>query len=561
MAGRCWENYSDALECVVMRPNVVVFITDDLAYGDLACHGNRFTYTPHLDALHAQSVRLAGHRSGPVCTPARVSLMTGRYHLRTGAIDTYCGRSLMHPDEVTLVEVLRDSGYRTGIFGKWHLGDNCPMRAMDKGFEESLVHAGGGLRQPSNWWESNGYFDPGLLHNGELVSSRGYCADVFTEAAIAFMQREDDRPFFVYLATNTPHSPVEIENAWADRFRAMGVSEKFAGYYAMVENIDANVGKVMRVLDELKIAEDTIVLFTSDHGPCNSSRDNGVMRFNAGLRGIKGEMYEGGVRVPALWRWPARLKPGDIGRGTHVIDVMPTIAAACGATLPGDRVIDGVNLLPAMEGKSDVPVRATFMQWHRGDAPVRYRNYAVMEGKWKLTRPTEEAADELYDLEADPSEKRDVAAANPVTVRRLRDAYDAWLDEVSAERGEATFDVPRIHVGDQREKVTALTRQDWRVTGADGWSDQHQGKWEVFVCEAGEYEVRVKFTAMPGSAEVSLTVNGDVTRAEIPGGAVEHTFHGIRLSEGAATVMSAVTAGDTNISAKYLICRQADSLD
>src|SRR5262245_10062555 len=233
------------------RPNVVLIITDDQGYGDLGVHGNAKIRTPNLDRLAQQSVRLTHFYACPVCSPTRASLMTGRYNYRTGVVDTYLGRSLMHPDELTIAELLRDAGYRTGIFGKWHLGDNYPLRAIDQGFQEALVCKGGGLTQPSDP-PGNSYFDPVLMHNGKAEKAKGYCSDVFTDAALNFIKQGSDQPFFVYLAFNAPHDPLQVDQKLVEPYLKLDLDATTAKVYAMVENIDANVGRLTNMLDENK---------------------------------------------------------------------------------------------------------------------------------------------------------------------------------------------------------------------------------------------------------------------------------------------------------------------
>ena len=268
------------------RPNVLIVITDDQGFGDLGAHGNPKIRTPNLDAFTRESVWLKNFYVSPVCAPTRASLLTGRYNFRTGVVDTYLGRALMYPDEVTLAEVLAGAGYRTGIFGKWHLGDNAPMRPIDQGFQEALVLKGGGIGQAADPPGGSSYFDPVLQHNGSQERYKGYCSDVFAGAAIDFMESSGDRPFFAYLAFNCPHSPHEVSEAELAPYKAMDLTlasfpklgqrippewasppETVARVYAMVSNIDRNVGRVLKALQDFKLANDTIVVFLTDNGP------------------------------------------------------------------------------------------------------------------------------------------------------------------------------------------------------------------------------------------------------------------------------------------------------
>ena len=505
------------------RPNILFIICDDLAWGDLACHGNPVpTHTPHLDAIHAAGTRLTRSCSGPLCTPARAGILTGRWHLRTRAFDTYCGRATLDPGEPTIPRTLAAAGYATGCFGKWHLGDNYPSRPMDMGFDESVVHLAGGIGQPGDRYENHeregdSYFDPVVVRQGVPEKSSGYCSDVFTDECIDFIERRRDTPFFAYLAFNAPHSPLQIADQWADPYRQAGVNETHARLYGMVSNIDHNVGRVLAKLDELGQTDGTLVVFTSDHGPCGSAQNREAPagerhRWNAGLRGIKGSLYQGGVQVPSFWRWPGQISAGrDVDCLATTVDVLPTLAELCGADLP-EPAVDGVSLAPLLKGDTDtseMPARTVFMQWHRGDAPVRYRNYAAITQRWKVTRGHEDGADELYDLQRDRHERADIAAAHPDVVVRLRHEYEEWFDDVGATRGARTFDAPTVHLGTAHENPVLLTQNDWRtLEGREGWrSDSLRGYWRVYVeADAGPFTVRVRLRqgAPPGTVVVAL---------------------------------------------------------
>ena len=516
------------------RPNVVVIMMDDLGYGDLACHGNPYVQTPALDALHAESVRLTRYSSGPMCTPARASLMTGRYHLRTRAIDTFCGRSMIDPGEVTLGAVLRDAGYRTGAFGKWHLGDAYPMRACDLGFDETLMHNAGGIGQPgdhreNHWREGEAYFDPVLFRDGVPEHTSGYCTDVFADETIAFIGANHAAPFFAFFATNAPHTPLEVPEQWIEQYRGGDLGETHARLYGMVSNIDWNVGRILATLDALGLRDNTMVLYTSDHGPCPSSRDFSLpadrqMRFNAGLRGEKGSLYDGAVKVPSFWRWPAAFAGGrDEDRVASPIDVLPTVAAAAGAALPTAVTLDGVDLMPLLVGSERFwPDRRIYMQWHRGNAPERYRNYAVITQQFKLHRPTPDAGDELYDLVADPFETTDVAREQHEVVAELRAAYDAWFDDMERTRPDP-YAAPRIVIGGDAPDPVVLTRQDWRIDDgvADmgelaGWLGTTRGAWEVEVREDTPARVEVRLDSFAWSRpDIHTTVHLRVGEREM----------------------------------------------
>jgi arylsulfatase A-like enzyme len=296
--------------------HIIFVICDDLAFGDLSCHGNPHCQTLNLDHIHNQSRRMTGYRSGPLCTPARACLMTGRNHLRTGAFDTYIGRSTLHPDEITLAQLLQQSGYHTGLFGKWHLGDVYPARPMDKGFDEAFWHGGGGIGQQGDVL-GNSYFNPVFNHNGKPQQTHGYCTDVIFDQAIDWISDHARQQTFTYIAPNCPHTPLQVPESWIEPFRQKGINETHARIYAMVKNIDDAMGRLMQRLDELELTENTMLVFTSDHGPCGSASHEGQHRFNAGLRGIKGSMYEGGLHVPCFIRWPQAFD-ADFGRPLRV---------------------------------------------------------------------------------------------------------------------------------------------------------------------------------------------------------------------------------------------------
>ena len=476
-------------------PNVLFILTDDQGYGDLGCTGNPVLKTPRIDSLCRDGARFARFHSSPVCTPTRASLMTGRYNYRTRAIDTYQGRAMMDPEEVTLAEMLAARGYRTGIFGKWHLGDNYPMRAMDQGFQESLVHKGGGICQPSEP-DNETYFDTVLLKNGAEFKSKGYCTDVFADAAAAFIEVHADRPFFAYFATNAPHNPLHVEERYWKPYAEQGIDVDTAKVYGMIANLDENVGKLLDTLDRLKLADNTIVVFMTDNGP----QFAGKPRYNAGMRGQKGTVYEGGIRVPCFVRWPGVIAPDtEIPTLAAHIDLLPTLLDACGQTPPAGVKLDGRSLWPLLKGeRPEWPGRTLFFQWHRGDVPEAFRDCAAVTQQYKLVN-----GKELYDLQADPAERNDIAADHTDIVQCLRAEYAAWFKDVSSTRG---YDPPRIVLGTVHENPSVLTRQDWR--GPGGWGDNDAGWWEVSVAETASYRVTVQFPRQASGGEVVFRLNG-----------------------------------------------------
>jgi len=501
--------------------NIVIVINDDLAYGDLSRNGNPYTRTEHLDGLAQSSTRLDNYCSGPVCTPARAALLTGRHPYRTRAIDTYLGRSMIDPGEITLAHILQEQGYRTGLFGKWHLGDCFPMRPMDMGFDYSIMHRGGGLRQPGSL-ENGSYFDPHLEENGEPAAFSGYCTDVYFNKALDFISDSvaTQKPFFTYVATNAPHSPFEVPESWVERFRQTDLPETWARLYGMVENIDWHVGRLLNHLEGLGQTHNTLVVFTSDHGPCGSARDDeGRTRFNADLRDIKGTLYEGGIRVPSIWSMPGTIPGGQqLDHLANPIDILPTIAGLTGSSVPDDRTIDGRNLWPLLDGSMSPdcwPDREICMQWHRGNEPVARRNFTVINQRYKLIQPLRADEPELYDRSVDPGESYDIAQDNPDLVASLLTTYDEWFADVSSER-EDNYVPPSIVVGDKRSPVVVLTPQDWRLDPStpDDWSLSTPGHWEIDVMDDGPCNIQAELP--PEAAGSILTLNCGDWSKEIP---------------------------------------------
>ena len=526
------------------RPNVVVIITDDQGYGDLGCHGNEKVRTPNIDRLAAGSVRFTQFCVAPVCTPTRAALMTGRYHHRTGAIDTYQGRALMQPDETTVAEVLKSAGYRTGLFGKWHLGDNYPMRPQEQGFDEVLMHRGGGMVQPGDPPGSR-YMDPVLQHNGVQKDYKGYCTDVFTDGAIQFIEQGGEQPFFAYVAFNAPHTPLQVPEEWVKPYRGMGLDDTTARIYAMVENIDANVGRLLKRLDELKLAENTVVLYMHDNGPQQK-------RFNAGLRGLKGSVYEGGIRSPLFVRWAGRTRPGEVDKLAAHIDLFPTLLELCGAKYEPRRPLDGMSLAPLVLGhKVEWVDRTLFIQWHRGDEPRLYDNCAVRQSRFKMVN-----GKELYDLAVDPAEAKDVAGEHPEVVAELRQKYEQWFADVTKERRFAAEASP-IVVGSERENPSTLTRQDWRGPRAN-WNPIGLGHWHVAVARGGTYRVTLRFA--PAAADTTARVQfGDVKlSAPLKKDQAACTFEDVKLNEGAARVDAAVGTQLYEVGVHYIDVERVD---
>jgi arylsulfatase A-like enzyme len=505
-------------------PNVVLVLTDDQGYGDLGCHGNDKIRTPHLDGFYEQSVRFTNFYVCPLCSPTRASLLTGRYNYRTGVIDTWVGWAMLRPDEVTLAEILRGTGYRTGIFGKWHLGDHFPLRPVDQGFEECLIHKGAGIGGRANPPE-NRYYDPILFHNEEPKEYRGYCTDIFFTSALEFIEDHRDEPFFAFIPTNVPHVPLEIKDEDVAPYTAMGLDEITAKHYAMLTNLDDNFGRLIEKLTELGLADDTIVIFMSDNGPAYGDR-----RYNAGLREAKGSVYDGGIRVPFFIRWPKKLPPGvDIDRIAAHIDVLPTVLSLCGAPPPQNVQLDGISLAPLLLNEAaDWPDRTLFFQQCRPDReginrPRLFTNCAARSQRYKIVmtsrdrrrRQTEAIGfeeTELFDMIRDPNERTDIAGDHPDIVRRMRAAYEKWFKDVTRN----LTPVP-VGLGSPEENPVLLTNQDIFGPGAatsySSWSRMSRnpeeepdgyGVWNVKVIRSGRYRITLSLDPVGKDVTVPL---------------------------------------------------------
>lgn len=532
------------------RPlNVILIMTDDQGYGDVGIHGNAKIRTPNMNRLAREGVRLDQFHVCPVCSPTRASLMTGRYNYRTRAIDTYLGRSMMDPEETTVAEILSKHGYRTGIFGKWHLGDNYPLRAMDQGFDEALVLGGGGLTQPGDF-PGNHYLNPTLSYNGKFVPKEGYCSDVYTTALMKFIDDNRDHPFFAYLPFNAPHTPLEVPEEWGQTYRDQGLDDTTAKIYAMVSNIDDNLGRLDEQLQKLGLIDNTLLIFLTDNGPQQQ-------RYNGEMHGLKGTVYEGGTRVPCFIRLPGKLESGKITNipSAH-FDLMPTILEACGVELPEGLDIDGTSLWPHLTLGTPLPERSFFFQWHRGDEPQMYQACAMRRGRYKLAQSKflPEVSDpdqlpwELFDLEADPAESNNLVKELPERFQEMREAYRHWFEEVGSSRG---YDPPRIILGHDREIESVLTWQDWRGPKA-GWGKDGLGHWLVNVEVPAKYDVRFQFTKVPEERTATLIVGEKKIVTSVPAGGEEVKFENVELSVGDQQLEGTLTRGETLVGPNYI---------
>ncbi len=501
-------------------PNVILVITDDQGYGDMGYHGNPNVKTPTLDAFARESLRFNDFHVSPVCAPTRSSLMTGRYSLRTGVRDTYNGGAIMASSEITLAEILKKINYKTGIFGKWHLGDNYPSRPTDQGFDESLIHLAGGMGQVGDFTnffkKETSYFDPVLWHNNEQKPYQGYCSDIFTDQAIDFIEKNHKEPFFCYLSFNAPHTPLQVPDKYYQMYKDTDLSqgidptllpsspmseknkEDARRVYAMVSNIDDNLNKLLQKLKSLGIEENTIVIFMTDNGPQQP-------RYVGGMKGRKSSVYRGGIRVPFFMRYPAKYKGDqDMDQMAAHIDIVPTISELCGAPLPTDRTIDGRSFLPALRGET-LANRSFFSYWTR-KFPEMYNNIALQKGDYKLVGKTDFDAPigefELYNLRKDPGEQVNLLMQHKEKATVLKKEMDGYINELG--RSKNLVNPPRISVGTPHENPVYLNRND--AGGERGvWSQENIFSYWKVALEEGEYNLKFKFVKpIPQGGKMSL---------------------------------------------------------
>lgn len=521
-------------------PNVILIMTDDQGWAQVGFHGNPYIRTPTLDRMAAESTEFTQFYVEPKCAPTRAALLTGRHGYRSGVVDTYLGRTLLDPAAVTLAELLSEHGYATGIFGKWHLGDNYPLRPMDQGFQETLVHRGGGLGQPAGP-PGNTYWDPVLEHNGESKRYEGYCTRVFTDGLIEFIRVNRDRPFFGYLATNVPHGPFDVDEEWIEPYREMGLPERTARVYGMIEEFDQNLDRLLGELDALGLAERTIVVFLTDNGPTQQT-------FTAGLKERKGSAYDGGTRVPFLFRWPEQVEAGrQVDRIAAHIDVVPTLLEAAGVGTPF-QPFDGVSLWPLLSGATapeNWPDRTIYLQNHRGDIPQLNRNASARTQRWKIVQPLGKATDpmppgaefELYDMSVDPGETNNLAGEHPEIVEKMRRGYEEWFRDVSS-RG---FEPVRIHLGSPREPRTTLSRFDWRGDYDERAGEAALGYWPIVIEQQGRYDLVLRFAGpLPSEGRARVSVGEVEVAQEVAAGSASCKFPGIELEAGPARLVGVV---------------------
>ena len=439
----------------VSPPNVILILTDDQGIGDLSVHGNPWLKTPHLDAFYEEAVRMTNFHVSPLCTPTRGALMTGQYPIHNGAWATFKGRDALSEGAFTLADLFQQNGYTTGLFGKWHLGDNYPVRPTDCGFDLAVQHKAGGVGELSDYW-GNTYFDDVYYVNNEPRQYSGYCTDIWFQEAQTFMDTTK-APFFAYLATNAPHSPLVVAESYSDPYQeGEGTLYQSAAYYGMIANIDENFGKLVAFLERKGLEDNTILIFMTDNGTQFGYNEEKNWGFNKGFRGNKGGKLEGSHRVPFFLRWPQKGWNEGVDREDLVahIDVFPTLASLCELEIPEEAEIDGIDFSASLNGEdTNLRERSIFVH-NRQDwrPPDPTKGASVMKGNWRLLD-----GKELYHIQEDPAQRQELSAKYPEIVQQLRAENEAFFASIPLD--PIYQELPVQVVGSPHQKAIKLTIQ------------------------------------------------------------------------------------------------------
>lgn len=557
-------------------PNILIILTDDQGFSDLGFYGNPSLETPHLDALARESVRLEDFLASPTCSPTRAALMTGQHEFKVGITHTISGRSLLKPGVPTLPAHFQASGYRTAIFGKWHLGETYPSRPKDRGFDQVFIHLGGGIGQTPDYW-GNKYFDPHIHHNGAWTATEGYCTAVFSQTAWDWIDKNSASPWLAYLSLNTPHTPLQVDDKLAQKYLNKGLPKSQARFYAMIDDLDREVGQLLQKLENKGLADNTIVLFMGDNGSAKGGRPD-ELEYNAGLRGTKASPYQGGVRVPCFIRWPAgKIQGGrSVDTLTSMIDLFPTLAELAQIPLSGATPTDGrsiVTLLKDPSAAKDWPSRSIVThvgRWANGQAGAhKYKGSSIRNERFTLIE-----GETLYDLQNDQGEQSDVASQYPEVFEALRAQYEQWWRAVRP----LAEDVPSITVGAAAAPISHLTCMDWGASTLENTGDKYPpwnqgyikalakgetvnhitafGAWTLRFARSGSY--RITLRTLPEEAPLSeaglkagsatLLLDGKSLGKPIPAGARAVQFK-TDIAKGTITLETVIESADRSIPA------------
>lgn len=468
-------------------PNIILILADDQGWGDAQFSNNPVLQTTHLNELATQGVQMDQFFVSPMCSPTRASIMSGRYNLSVGT--TWVGRrtDFLSLEEATLADLLKSGGYATGCFGKWHLGAYGPYHPNERGFDTFTGFLLGA---------ANNYFHTELDHNGKSFIGNGYITDVLTDSALQFIARHENEPFFCYIPYNVPHHPFQVPDRYYQKYKQLGVEDdRTASVYGMIENMDENIGRILKKLEDDGIADNTIVIFLSDNGPA-------FERFNDGLSYIKAQVGEGSVKVPCYIKWPGKIDPNShIGELAAHIDLLPTLLSAAGIQVPQDKQLDGIDLMPYLTGQTvDFPARKIYAhQTKFGTCTVtpgglRTEKYRLMN--WRNGY-------QLFDMENDPGQSTDLAAAMPLITKELVGEYETWYYDQTRD-----LELPRVPIGYRGHTTEEIIAPDalksdgiaysgrwgWATDFFIGWTNSADSvTWELDVLEPGVYEFTLNY--------------------------------------------------------------------
>ncbi|MGK7395103.1 MAG: sulfatase-like hydrolase/transferase [Candidatus Cyclobacteriaceae bacterium M3_2C_046] len=478
------------------KPNILLIMSDDQGWGDFSLHGNKLIDTPYLNQLASESLRFDKFYVSPVCAPTRASLLTGRHYPRTGVHGVTRRKETMRAEEITLAEILQKNGYRTGIFGKWHNGNNYPYDPNGQGFDEFWGFTSGIIRN---------YHNARIKHNQETVESNGYITDFLTDKAIEFMDKHSNQPFFCYIPYNVPHTPIQVSHRFYDKYLDRGLEPYDAGIYAMVEAMDEQIGRLIYFLNQRNLRKNTIIIFLTDNGP------NGF-RYNGGMKGKKGSVDEGGIRVPLWIHWQDQIIPELITQPADQVDILPTILDFCMIPLPDSLKLDGVSLKSMIDLQSGWPERYIYTS-RKGNQPYPG---SIRNSRYRLTMD-DQGQYALYDLVCDPSQHYDISSRQASISQKMFEAYHQWYKEVSS----AGFEIPPVHIGHpgypnvELPAVGALISPGLAYKFEHGWAydwvvdwdhPSEYLEWDIKVITQGTYQVELQYASQKSGATISVEV-------------------------------------------------------
>jgi len=495
------------------RPNIIIIMTDDQGYGDLGYHGNPYMKTPNLDKFAAESLELTNFHVGTTCAPTRAGLMTGRNANRNNAWHTIAGCSILLEDEEMIAEVFARNGYSTKMIGKWHLGDNFPFRPQDRGFQDAFYHGGGGVQQTPDYW-NNDYFDDTYFRNGIPEATSGYCTDVWFNEAIDYIKNKDESPFLMYLAPNAAHGPFNVPESYAKMYAEAALDPVQKRFYGMVSNIDDNFGRLLKILKEEDLFDNTILIFTTDNGTARgiyySKEEDKYLGYNAGLRGTKGSHYDGGHRVPFFMSWPnGGISSKKSNALASHVDILPTLAELSNIRFRETKPLDGKSIAAVIKGEKKAIKRMLVIDTQRNQLPEKGRNSSVMSDGWRLID-----GKELYNTFDDPGQKKDLALVYPDTLAAMQHFYDNWWQSI-----EKDIRYAEIPIGMDQANPTMISIHDMHTEDNLPWNQVQireakfaaVGYYSVKVAEDGLY----RFNLYRYPPEADKPLNGIVS--EIPG--------------------------------------------